>query len=407
MADSLRPPSCDFTATLSQLPELERQVRSSHGSDRVWAYRNVCLLKDGFYSSDELMDMALEIGFDIQDPFTRVRRGTTIRAGVSIDPASAIEGSDVAVGAGTTLKGARLSGSRICIGSGNRITGDIPIDNLTVGDSNEIEGLLGRNEGTVIIGNVNRVAGVRIANTGGSIVIGDNNELCPGLNINIPFAGNRILIGHRNSLGRDGGGVVSTSYRFGRKWGGDVLIGNRVETTRGAEVLGFSVLGWPGELMAEALGLDEANLVRVFVDGSLEELTKMVFRPLFSVPLTPLGGCADEAKMVSLFGAAKIKRCCLTGKVTLKDDTRIQSSYVRDVLLPERCNVYYSSIAPATRSVVVVSMQERTMERVAITEEKDWTTFPNVGLADQYPLSDADYYGDWSWDAAEARSAQP
>src|SRR5262249_50724465 len=148
--------------------------------------------------------------------------------------------------------------------SGNHITGQFGIGNVVVGTGNHLEDIGGANDGMLSIGGGNRLKGGRGAvGQGGDVIIGDSKGLFPWMSLNVPFAGGRIVIAYRNSLGRDGGGVISSSYRFGRKWGGDVVVGAFVETTRGAEVLGFSALGWPSQLLERDTAMSEENLVRL------------------------------------------------------------------------------------------------------------------------------------------------
>jgi hypothetical protein len=307
----------------------------------------------------------------------------------------------VLVGPETILDRAIISGNHITIGRGNRLAGTFQPDNVTIGNGNYLDGVTGINDGTIVIGDNNRLIGINIAVTGiGQVVVGDHNELRTGLNLNVPFGTGRILIGHHNSLGRDGGGVISTSYRFGRKWSRDVFIGNCVESTRGAEILGFTALGWPPALLSKDYAAED-KLVDLFVRASLRDLARGVFESLGAGAMDALRNKVDKSTTVSLFGPAKVKRCCLCGKVTVKDDTRIQSSFVRGVLIPERCNVRYSSFTPPADKILVVGLQERAFRYVAIASTQDWSKFPPATDADEYPASDAEYYNDYSWDERE------
>src|ERR1035437_4028204 len=176
--------------------ELRELVNSSDGETRIWAYRNLALLEQGYYSSDELIDLAQETGFVIDDPYSRVRRGTQIGSGVVISAGSAIEGKDIRIGPETLLDRAVLYGNNLTAGSRNRISGTIQPDNLTLGDDNRIDTITGTNGGSVTAGNRNRFKGVNLFVAGsGKITIGDDNELCEGMNLNIPFGKGSMLIG--------------------------------------------------------------------------------------------------------------------------------------------------------------------------------------------------------------------
>src|ERR1039458_9679079 len=98
-------------ATRECAEELRKLVNASDGATRVWAYRNLALLEQGYYSSDELIDLAQETGFVIDDPYSRVRRGTQIGTGVVISAGSAIEGKDIRIGPETLLDRAVLYGN--------------------------------------------------------------------------------------------------------------------------------------------------------------------------------------------------------------------------------------------------------------------------------------------------------
>lgn len=371
-------------------------AKAEPGPERIWAHRNLALLDGGFYTSDELIDLSTSNGFSIFDPFTRIRRGTTIEQAVIVGPGCSILGEDVTIGLGTTLDRAILSGDHMKIGRNNRLKGDIEVGRLSVGDDNVIVGLSGDNEGEVSLGNCNKLTNVRIANKGSSCIsIGNHNDLWPGLNINNPFPGGRISIGHHNSLGRDGGGVISSSYRFGRGWVGEVFLGFGVETTRGAEILGFSVLGWPRDLLSSIWQIDEAGLVRLIKDGSLSELS-IYFDRLREIDVTLFGDHIDERRAISLFGATKVKRTIMTGRVTAKDDTRTLCAYLRDVAVQERSKIYYAAIAPADEVIISISTQDCALEHVEITEHQNWEDLPKSLKTDEYPPSDADYYADSS-----------
>ena len=250
----------------------------------------------------------------------------------------------------------------------------------------------------ITIGDGNQIQRVRIkSGAEGLIVIGDFNQLHQNLNLNNPFPGGEIYIGHHNSLGRDGGGVISSSYRFGRDWRGDVYIGSHVQTTRGAEILGFSVLGWPLEgLKSLPGGGSEAALIKLICNGSLRDLAP------FLKGLTGLKPSKNKLEKphtgISLFGVVKVKRCILTGDVTVKDDSVVRGSFIRDTLIQERCEVFYSSIAPPTGLLLAIDREISTIARRDVKTHDDLTAPLGEMKVEEYPASDAEYYGDTSYD---------
>jgi hypothetical protein len=349
------------------------------------------LLETGFYSSDELIDLALRGGFTVTDPLMRVRRGTVIGKGVGLLDGSAVEGRSVTLAEGAVLDRAVISGSDIVIGPGTRVIGTFALDRVTVGTGNVIEGLSGSNRGTIRIGANNSLRGVTFQNgDGNAITLGDENKLYPGLSVNAPFPGGSVRIGHRNELGRDGGGVVSSSYRFDKGWGGPVLIGSFVETTRGAEVLGYSLLGYPTPLIESMCGLSEAALAAAFVAGDLGALDQVFDRVARDFPTTELVGRA--VGRVSLFGTVKAKRCCVCPNTSARDDTRLLCAYVRDSKIAERCNIFYSSLRPFPGSMLSVSSQDVSIVQMELTEGRDWDAFPRSANVDNYPRADEVYY---------------
>lgn len=387
--------------------QFAKLVATSTGAERAWAYRNYLLVKEGFYTSDELIDLAASIGFKLYDPFARIRRGTVIEKDVIVGDGTLIVGQNVAIAEGTFLDRAIILGNNATIGSNNIVSGEIQIDNLTTGQGNTINGISGFNRGTLRLGSKNYVINLKVGNAyDNAIIIGNNNELWSGLSINIPFRQGQIVIGHFNSLGRDGGGVISSSYRFGREWSGPTIIGNYVQMTRGSEVLGWSLLGWPLELLEKVSSRNEDELRHLFTyddhnEGknptewsNLAELREL-FKVLVAYPLDALQDVANKNQPTSLFGTVKTKRCLLTGRVTVKDETKILCAYLRDVLIPERCTILNSSIAP-TQSELCVKTQNCTLKGVFVDEDQDWNAFSGVAEI-EYPKSDADFYQDWSW----------
>jgi len=358
------------------------RINESTGAERAWAYTSWSLLKEGYYSPDELIDLSLQHGFTLDTPVAKIKRGTRIGRDVVVKNGTVIDGESVSVGAGTILDGAQISGSNVVIGQDNSVSGTVLLDHLVLGSGNRIRDLAGDNEGQVAIGNHNVVDGVSIHNPGRQVVqIGNHNELHRGLSINCLFPCGRIRIGHYNSLGRDGGGVISTAYRFNKRWWGDVFIGSHVETTRGAEILGFSLLGWP------LSAADEEKARNLFVNGPLTEVIRF-FEKLWDQDLEARSG--DNT--ISLFGVVKVKMSCLSGTVKVKDDTRIQSSFLRDIIIQERSKIYFAAISHTLSTPLRVNLQDRAIEHLTITGPLDWSGLPTEPQTDGYRKEDADFY---------------
>ncbi len=358
------------------------EIDNTSGADRLFAYTSWVMLKDGFYSPDELIDLSIQGGFVLDNPFTKIRRGTKIAKNVVIKNGTSIDGNDISIGFGTILDNARVIGSNISIGENNYISGKITVNNASLGNSNEVYGIQGQNNGELIIGNANQIFDIVITNPqAGVIRIGHHNELHKGLSVNCLFCKGNIYIGDHNSLGRDGGGVISTSYRFSHGWWGDVLIGSNVETTRGAEILGFSVIGWP------LTKKEDEEAKELFQNGSISGVESFIQRIL-----NHDSGDECDSKQISLYGVVKTKLCCLTGKVTLKDDTRIQRSYVRNFIIQERSKIYFCAINPEQDKTIKVTFQDRALERLTITQHIDWLHLPIEAQTDGYVDEDAQFY---------------
>lgn len=356
------------------------KIDTLNGTERAFAYTSWSLLKEGYYSPDELIDLALQGNFTLDNPIAKIRRGTEIGERVVIRNGTVIEGQRIKIGTGTVLDNAQMYGNDNTIGENNFLSGAILPDHMSLGVSNEVRGIAGKNEGMLIIGNYNKINEISISNhTQRQIVIGDYNELHQGLSFNCVFPQGNIRIGNHNSLGRDGGGVISTAYRFNRGWWGDVLIGSHVETTRGAEILGFTLMGWP--LSAE----DEQVAQDLFPNGSISQIATF-FQRLWQqeVKSTP------QPKSISLFGTVKARLCCLTGTVKVKDDTRIQRSFLKNFYVAERSKIYFTLVnAP---SLLYVTLQDRAIEHLTITEPIDWAKLPTEDLTDGYCEDDTLFY---------------
>lgn len=364
------------------LDDFRKRIETATGAERAWTYTSWSLLKEGYYTPDELIDLSLRHNFVLDSPTAKIKRGTEIGENVTIRNGTIIDGDNVRIGPSSLLDGAHIIGSDICFGQGNVIRGAITPDQLTIGNNNTITGISGANEGMVVLGNHNVVNHILIENPGRqSIMIGDHNELHAGLTLRCLFPQGRIRIGHYNSLGRDGGSVISTAYRYNKGWWGDILIGSQVETTRGAEVLGFALLGWPLSLE------DEILAQRLFIDGPLDDLAAFFAR---------LGDQEWEAQSgpttVGLFGVVKLKKSCLTGTVKIRDDARIQSSFLKNVSIPERCKVYFTAMQHPADKLLRVDVQDRAIERLILTEAINWSELPTEAQTDGYADLEADFY---------------
>lgn len=375
------------TDDVSQLIETYRaRTNDSTGAERSWAYTTWALLKEGYYSPDELIDLSLRQGFTVDLSTTKIKRGAQIGKDVVIRNGSTIDGDNVIIGEGTILDQARIASSRVHVGKRNRISGDILIGNLTIGDDNVIHGISGQNDrGRVSIGDHNTIHEIIINNEWEQeIRIGHNNEVRPGLNLNNPFPLGKIKIGNYNRLGDGGGGMISSSYRFARGWAGPVIIGSYVETTRGAEIGGLSLVGWPLTELERIAG-GEKNVQTMFAKGDVRELIEFLERFWdLEPPIEP------AKKSVGLFGVVKMKRGCLVARTRVRDNVSIRGAYLRDVEVRERCKIYFSSIAP--NKPFEIGVTDRAIENMFIDQDQNWHEFPTTIKADIYPEDDYSFF---------------
>ncbi len=379
---SLVPQDSIATNVEQMIANYRTKIDTSNGAERMFAYTGWSLLKEGYYSPDELIDLSLQGNFTLDNPLAKIRRGTEIGAGVIIRNGTAIEGQRVKIGPDTILDNAQLAGDDVTIGANNFLSGSILPGCLSLGVGNEVRGMAGTNNGTLTIGNYNKMNEIIVTNQQKrQIVIGNYNELHRGLSINCVFPQGDIRIGNYNSLGRDGGGVVSTAFRFNRGWWGDVLIGSHVETTRGAEILGFTLMGWP--LSVE----DERRAQDLFLNGSVSQIAAF-FQQLWKQDVES----SPRPKSISLFGTVKAKMCCLTETVKVKDDTRIQRSFLKNFYVAERSKIYFTLVDSPT--LLHVTIQDRAIEHLTITEPIDWTQLPMEDRTDGYRVEDALFYED-------------
>lgn len=364
------------------------------GAERALAVRNHFLRRNDYYTSDELIDLALSRGFELPDPLVRIRRGTQISPRAFIGDGTLIDGKDVFIGAGSRLEGAKIVGSDVVIGENNFISGIFSIGRCRVADNNRISDLTGKNDGIIQIGSRNEISNVNVdVAPSGLITIGAENYLHDGLNLNVPFDGGKIFIGFQNSLGRDGGGVISTSYRFMRGWSGDIAIGRDVQTTRGAEVLGFSLFGWPEAVVGNLLSLPIIDLQSIFSQGDLSKVSH-IFDVLFkreaqAIEILQANKCKGP---ISLFGVVKIKRTALTEDVTVKDDSKLHGVFASELRVPERCQIHNSSFIPAAGVPLQIRATDVHIENSKIRYQAELDQFGMESASTEYPASDEMYY---------------
>src|ERR1700730_18437714 len=78
-------------------------VSNLTGAERVLAYTTWTLLKEGYYSPNELIDLSLSCKFILDNPLSKIKRGTRISENVIIKNGTVIDGTDVVVDSGTIL----------------------------------------------------------------------------------------------------------------------------------------------------------------------------------------------------------------------------------------------------------------------------------------------------------------
>lgn len=69
-----------------------------------------------------------------------------------------------------------------------------------------------------------------------------------------------------------------------------------------------------------------------------------------------------------------------------------QSSFLKDIIIPERSKVYFTVVDHALTSPLQVSLQDRAIEKLVITDPIDWTQLPSEEQTDGYRKEDADFY---------------
>jgi hypothetical protein len=361
------------------------EILKKTGLDKITSFLNLSYSRNGYYTPEELIDLSINNSFNIDNPFLKIRKGTIIQNNCSIINNSIIDGTGIVIKENTVIDSALLHGSNLIIGKGNKITGKIVIDNITTENDNNLSDLVGLNNGQIIIGGRNSISGVNFYNPSNQkIVIGNSNCLHPGLNLNCSFDKGGIYIGNNNNLGKDGGGVITTAYQYNKKWWGYVLIGNNVQTTRGAEILGYSLLGWP-------ISLDEEKFVKdVFIKGPIEKVVKF-FEEKFKEGIDTIKAESSE-QSINLYGVVKVKMACLSGGVLVRDATRIQSSFLRGVNIPERSKIYFSLIDNQSSEKLNIKYQDKAIENIKTTEDIDWQNLPTDTKTNGYREADGKFF---------------
>jgi hypothetical protein len=361
-------------------------------------FRNKYLTDNNYYSSDEIIELARKIPFVIDDPFMKIRRGTIIHPHAILENNTHIYGDDVTIGEYTRLSEARIMGSKIRLGKTNLVNGKVEPDNITIGDRNTICGLTGINKGNAIsIGDGNQIENIRITVSESVEVsnrpvvrIGNSNYLHSGLNCNVPFKRGFIFIGNNNQLGRDGGGVISSSYRFNKGQYGSVIIGSNVETTRGAEILGWSLLGIAKSDM-ESLTGREGPVEDLFVNKNLTEINKF-FERAYAILHSGSVVLRNPDIRISLFGIVKVKRTFIGDIVKLKDGIGTFRSVLSGCEIAERNNIYSTIIQGNGIDILKNDLQGKCMEALVIRESIDWSSLPEHLNDSEYPATDIHFY---------------
>ncbi len=296
-----------------QLKKWKDIYKGSSGPEKAYAFDSIQMLEKGYFSPDEIMELSSKNNLVVDSHLVCVKRTAELGRNVTICN-SCIDGENVIIGDNSRISNARIYGNGICFGKNNKISGVIQPSGLSVGKNNELMDIFGKNSGRICIGNNNSIHKVTLTNPHTSITIGNNNRLNPGLQLNSLFTKGKILIGNGNDLGRDGGGVISTAYWFSKGYWGHTIIGNNVETTRGCEILGFSLIGIPFEPDDETIGF--------FLSGPSRKLEKY-FESVFNY-------------------AFPVKLSMLKSDVLLKDLCIIRNSYLKNISMSEQSRVFFS-----------------------------------------------------------------
>jgi len=309
--------------------------------------RDLNLLKQGYFTSAQLASLANKTGFSIDNPFSvKIHRSTIIEKGVVIGNGVIIVSQGCRIGAGTMISDSEISQTAM-IGKNNIIKG------LSIIAENEND--LSK-AGRISIGDSNTITDVLISdNTQEGIFIGSHNKLNPNLSIRTLFHG-WIYIGDNNDLGGDGGGVISTSYNYGKSIGYPLYIGS-LSTKRGAEVLGGGVYGITHSIAEQIF--NDVQTRCISIDEIENELLKMFGRDYFEGARVWMDELRDESckgnikfpdKPVAMFvGVVKPKASVVLGdpekETEIRDGSRIQHSViVPGTNIYERATVYFSIV---------------------------------------------------------------
>jgi|WetSurMetagenome_2_1015567.scaffolds.fasta_scaffold00114_6 hypothetical protein len=363
----------------------KHEILSKAGLDKILSFLNMSYRQNGYYTPEELIDLSINKAFTIDNPFLKIKRGTIIQENCSIINNSVIDGMGVVIKKNSIINSANLSGSNMILGEGSIITGEILLDNISTGNNNVLSDLKGVNNGQIVIGHKNKLSGVTFYNPAKqNIFIGNSNCLHSGLNLNCSFDKGGIYIGNNNNLGKDGGGVITTAYQYNKKWWGYVLIGNNVQSTRGAEILGYSLLGW-------TISDDEEKVVQdLLINGPIEKVVNF-FEKKFSEGIDDVKDGSPEPS-INLYGVVKVKMACLSGHVLVRDDTRIQSSFIRGVSIPERSKIYFSIIDNREPEQLNIVCQDKAIENIRTAKGIDWQNLPTVTNTNGYRESDGNFF---------------
>ncbi|OGC23124.1 hypothetical protein A2310_00830 [candidate division WOR-1 bacterium RIFOXYB2_FULL_37_13] len=329
--------------------------------------RDLALLNEGYLTSAQLATLANRNGFTIENPFSvKIHRSTIIERGVVIG------------------NGVVISAPNCKIGTGTKISESEILQPTLIGKNNAIKGLTVENDkkllsfGQITIGDLNLVTGhVSISdNTGEGIQIGNNNKLNPNLAVRTLFSG-WLYIGNNCDLGGDGGGVISTSYNYGKSVGYPMFVGS-LSTKRGAEALGGSAYGITPQIAMLALLRigrpvdNEADLGNVLLqlfgreapDSAikfLEELKKSARKGELTFP----------PKHVAMFvGVVKPKGSAVVGStgktIEVRDGTRLQHSVaIGNADIYERTAISYSLVSGRIEREIKI-VDQRTDEQNSI-----------------------------------------
>ena len=111
-----------------------------NGSQSVWEHINRTLKENGYYTTDQLINLAQENDFILENPYSWIKKGTKIAKRAIIRNGSRVDGSNVSIGEGTELLNAMIKGSDIVIGKNNLVNAHILSSHIKSGDNNQFYG---------------------------------------------------------------------------------------------------------------------------------------------------------------------------------------------------------------------------------------------------------------------------